>query len=135
MTEAVLSMVKSEFEKICPFEIRYSHSPLPVPHDRPVIIINADSINTEGVQNEGNKRRFPLTAEISVKAYVPFKYGISELRRIASSYILPVMSGMECCITGFSEGVESGSLPDGMHTLDVKFKIKGVYTVFREVNS
>lgn len=128
MIDAVLSRIKESLDKTCPFEVRLSHSGFPVSKDRPVIIIDVDSICTDKVQNEGNKKRFPLTADVTIKTYVPFKSGISELRRITAAYILPAVSNMGCCITGFSESRKNDKIPEGMHNLDIKLKIKGVYT-------
>lgn len=133
MIDAVLNKIKDTFNETCPFEIRFSHSRFSMPKDSPVIIIDIDSIRTDNAQNEGNKKRFPLTADIWIKTYVPFKYGVSELKRIAAAYIMPVMSGLDCCITGFSEGSKRDQIPEGMHNLNIKFRIKGVYTAYREV--
>ena len=133
MVDAVLSKIKDALEKTCPFEIRHSHSCFPIPKNKPFIIIDVDNICTNNAQNEGNRKRFPLTADIWIRTYVPFKYGVSELRRIAAAYILPVMSEMECCITGFSEGGKRDKIPEGMHNLDIKFRISGVYTAYKEV--
>jgi hypothetical protein len=133
MIDAVLNKIKESLDETCPFEIRFSHSYFPIPKNRPVIIIDVDNICTDNAQNEGNRKRFTLTADIWVRTYVPFKYGVSELRRIAAAYILPAMSGMECCITGFSEGNKRDKIPEGMHNLDIKFRIRGVYTAYMEV--
>lgn len=129
MTNTILSKIESALKEVCPYEIRTAHSCLPKPAYKRFMLIDLCSINTHMVQAEKNKMRYPLTAVVSVKIIVPFKYGVSELRRIACTYVLPVMADMKFSIAGFTENSSIDKISEGVHTLEIKFNIKGVYTV------
>lgn len=130
MTETILSKIKAAFEEICPYQIRILHERFPKTNGEPFIIVNIESINTEKMQAEDTRIRYPVSAVVSVKAVAPFRYGISELRRVAAAYILPVMNNISLGITGFSESSETDNISEGTHTLEIKFRIKGVYTAY-----
>lgn len=129
MTNTILSKIESALKEACPYEIRTAHSCIQKPAGKRFVLIDLCSINTDMVQAEKNKIRYPLTAVVSVKIIVPFKYGISELRRIACTYVLPVMADMKFSIAGFTENSSVDKISEGVHTLEIKFNIKGVYTV------
>lgn len=135
MTETILEAIKAELEKVCPFEVRLSHSGNALPKDRPVIILSAESISSDMIQCEDQRTRYTLTAVISVKTYLPFRFGISELRRIAAAYIMPVMAKGRFSIAGFSESSIADRISEGVHISEIKFRIKGVYTAFTEENT
>lgn len=135
MTEAILEAIKTDLEKVCPFEVRLSHSGNALPKDRPVIILSGESITSDIVQCEGIRTRYAVTAEISVKTCLPFRYGISELRRITAACIMPVMAKGRFSIAGFSESSAADSISEGVHISRIKFRIKGVYTAFTEENT
>lgn len=133
MTEAILSNIKTALEEVCPFEVRLAHSNTPCKKGETFIIIAGEEISCEKIQNESCRTRYFADASVRITAAVPFKEETAELHRIAAAYILPVMTNFGACITGFSQGSEQDSIAGGVRKISIKFRVKGVYTVKREV--
>ncbi|MGN0631695.1 MAG: hypothetical protein ACI4JN_10250 [Ruminococcus sp.] len=132
MTEAILSNIKAAFEEVCPFEVRFAHSHTPCKKGETFICIAGEDISCEKLQNESGRTRYFVDASVCITAAVPFRAGTVELHRIAAAYILPVMTNLGACITGFSQGSEQDSIAGGVHKVMLKFRLKGVYTVNKE---
>lgn len=128
MTEIFLGRIKDALMAVCPFEVRLAHCENTF-CGRNCIYIEENGISCEKIQNESAGTRYSVDACVSVTAAVPVKSEASDLSRIAAAYILPVMTGLGFCITGFSKSGVQDSIARGVHTIKLQFRIKGIYTI------
>ncbi|MBQ8688657.1 MAG: hypothetical protein IJ512_08995 [Ruminococcus sp.] len=134
MLKAILQEMKARLQAECPFEVRYAHSRAPVPAgDRPFLLLDVKSIAADTPSAEGAGRmRYPVTAVVTVTAAAPLRQDVREMQRILAAYVLPVMIHSGCSICGFGSGEMTDSRLLNMHTAEVQFRLRGVYTVVWE---
>lgn len=134
MLKAILQEMKARLQAECPFEVRYAHSRAPVPDgNKPFLLLDVKSLSAETPFAEGEGRiRYPMTASVSVTAAVPLPADASELQRILAAYVLPVMIRSGCSVSGFGCGEMTDDRLLKMHTAQVQFRLRGVYTVIWE---
>lgn len=125
----ILENIKASLEEVCPFEVRLAHSRCPRNNGKTFIILADEGVSYERLQSESSRIRYSAIAAVSVTAAVPVRAGTGELKRIAAAYILPVMTQLGFGIAGFSQSSEKDDIAQGIHTMEIKFRIKGIYTV------
>lgn len=129
MNEAILCSIAAAFEEICPFEVRLAHRVKDSFGGRRYIYIEDKGVSCERLQNEPSCTRYFVDAGVSVTAAVPISSDTAELSRIAAAYILPVMTELGFCITGFSQSSIKDDNQRSVHKMELLFRIKGIYTI------
>ncbi len=134
MLKAILQEMKARLQADCPFEVRYAHSPAPVPEgDKPFLLLDVKRAVAEVPVAEGEGRlRYPVTATLSVTAAVPPMADVSEVQRIVAAYVLPAMVRAGCTVCDFEMDKTGDSRLLKRHTAEVLFRLRGVYTIVWE---
>ena len=133
MLIAILQEMRERLQRECPFEVRFAHIQKKIPENEPFVLIGADALSADTSAAEGDgKVHYPVTAIISVTAAVPSQRSTKDLNRIFAAYIFPVMAAAGSSVCGFSQGNITDDRLSGTHMMEVKFRLKGVYTIETE---
>ncbi len=133
MLIAILQEMRTRLQNECPFEVRFAHIQKKIPENEPFVLLGADAVSADTSATEGDgKVHYPVTAVISVTAAVPSDRSTEELNRIFAAYIFPVMAAAGSSVCGFSQGNVTDHRLSDTHMMEVKFRLKGVYTIETE---
>jgi hypothetical protein len=129
--------MRRRLQRECPYAVRYAHSPLPVPEEGvPFLLLDVGRLTAEDpVVEAAGRIRYPITALLTVTAVVPLSMESTALQQIAAAYILPAMVHAGCSVAGITmEQTTDNRLLHG-HTLEMQFRLHGVYTLTEEAIS